>query len=286
MVDEEFSVFFEERRKVIEELFRSSRAARWSVSLEEFARGLSRAVQRSAESNPAAERGLLAAIRAEDFALALGCLAGNTAAWDHFSATYRPALYESAYVIVHDQARGRELADSLFAELYGLDALAPNRASRLAYFHGRSSLKTWLRAVLFQKFVDEYRRQSRFEPLPEAPQEPPSARQSVSEEDDRRYATCLGRAVEAVLAALPSEEKLLLGYYYVQGMTLKQIAALSGESEATFSRRLEGLRKRLRKRIEGHLRRVEKLSAFEVDRCLDFASRGALINLDKVLKTE
>ena len=78
----------------------------------------------------------------------------------------------------------------------------------------------------------------------------------------------------------------MLGYYYVQGMTLKQIAALSGESEATFSRRLEGLRKRLRKRIEGHLRRVEKLSAFEVDRCLDFASRGALINLDKVLKTE
>ena len=41
-----------------------------------------------------------------------------------------------------------ELADSLFAELYGLSA--EKRGSLLRYFHGRSSLKTWLRAVLAQ----------------------------------------------------------------------------------------------------------------------------------------
>jgi len=286
MVEQEVAVFFEEHRQIIEALFRSSQAARWSVEIENFVRALWRAVQKSAVSSPAAERELLASIRAPDLALALACLAGNSAAWDHFSATYRPALYAAAYVFVHDEARARELADSLFAELYGLDAAAPNRASRLAYFHGRSSLKTWLSAVLYQKFVDEYRRESRLEPLPEAPREPPAALRSVSEEDDRRYAACLGGAVEAVLAELPASEKLLLGYYYVQQMTLKQIGGLSGESEATLSRRLESLRKKLRKRIESHLRRVEKLTALEVDRCLDFASRGVLVNLDKVLKTE
>ncbi len=286
MAEPDPSTFLAEHRRVIEELYQSSQAARWAVSLEDFAQALSRAVQKSAGGGPAATQELLISIRGADFALALGCLRGNTAAWDHFSATYRSSLYESAYAIVHEQAKGRELADSLFAELYGLDASAPNRASRLAYFHGRSSLKTWLRAVLYQKFVDEYRRESRFEPLPEAPGDLPAACHSASEADDRRYAACLGGAVDAVLAALPTEEKLLLGYYYVQGMTLKQIARLSSESEATLSRRLEGVRKKLRKRIEDHLRRVEKLSAFEVDRCLDFASRGALVDLEKALKAE
>ena len=286
MAEPDLSDFLREHRRVIEGLYDTSRAARWAVSLEEFARGLSRAVQKSAEASAAATRESLASIRAEDFALALGCINGNGAAWDYFSAAYRSSLYASAYAIVREESKGRELADSLFAELYGLDESAPNRASRLAYFHGRSSLKTWLRAVLYQKFVNEYRRESRFEPLPEAPNDPPAASQSASESDDRRYAVCLGGAVEAVLAGLPAEEKLLLGYYYVQGMTLKQIARLSGESEATLSRRLEGLRKRLRKRIEGHLRRVEKLSSFELDRCLDFASRGALVDLEKALKTE
>jgi RNA polymerase sigma-70 factor, ECF subfamily len=284
--DVEMARFYEEHRESIENLFRSSQAAEWPVEIEDFVRALWRSVQKSATSSPAAAREMLASIRAPDLALALACLAGNTAAWDHFAAAYRPALYEAARVFVHDEAKARELADSLFAELYGLDAAAPNRASRLAYFHGRSSLKTWLRAVLYQKFVDEYRRESRLDPLPEAPHEPPAAPQSVSEEDDRRYAACLGGAVEAVLQELPAGEKLLLGYYYVQQMTLKQIGSLSGESEATLSRRLESLRKKLRKRIENHLRRVEKLTALEVDRCLDFASRGVLVNLDKVLKTE
>jgi len=286
MVEEELAVFAREHSEIIGGLFRSSQAAQWSVRIEDFVRALWRAVQKSAVSGPAAERELLASIRAPDLALALACLAGNCAAWDHFSATYRPALYAAAYVFVHDEAKARDLADSLFAELYGLDAAAANRASRLAYFHGRSSLKTWLSAVLYRKFVDEYRRESLLEPLPEAPHEPPAAPQSASEEDDRRYAACLGGAVEAVLAELPTGEKLLLGYYYVQQMTLKQIGSLSGESEATLSRRLESLRKKLRKRIESHLRRVEKLSALEVDRCLDFASRGVLVDLDKVLKTE
>lgn len=286
MTEPDSSAFLAEYRRVIEELFQSSQAARWAVSLDEFSRALSQAIRKSAEASPAAVGESLASLRAEDFALALGCMNGNNAAWDHFSATYRSSLYESAYAIVHNESRGRELADSLYAELYGLDASAPNRASRLAYFHGRSSLKTWLRAVLYQKFVNDYRRESRFEPLPETPNDPPAARQSASEADDRRYAACLGGAVEAALAGLPAEEKLLLGYYYVQGMTLKQIGRLTCKSEATLSRRLEGLRKKLRKRVEGHLRRVEKLSAFEMDRCLDFASRGALVDLGKVLKTE
>jgi RNA polymerase sigma-70 factor len=281
-----FDEFFSHHRRQIEELFESSEAARWSVSVNDFARAVWRGVEAPAAQERSDIPALLAAIRAKDLALALGCASGNEPAWDAFCAQFRPALYESARALAHDESRARELADSLLAELYGLEKTEISRNSRFAYFHGRSSLKTWLRAVLYQKFVNEYRRESRLAPLDEGTAEPPARQGSVSAEDDRRYADCLGEAVEAALADLRPPDKLLLSYYYVQELTLKEIGRLTGEHEATISRHLEAMRKRLRVRIENHLRKVTKLSAIEVEQCLDFASRGVSVKLEKALKTE
>jgi RNA polymerase sigma-70 factor len=279
-----FEEFFAANRLQIEMLYQSSGAARWSITAHDFSVGLWKGIASAAAAQPGEIPRLLSTLHAEDLALALGCARGDERAWDTFCSQYRSALYEATYAITHRDVEGRELADSLLAELYGLDTSAPGRNSRFAYFHGRSSLKTWLRAVLYQRFVDEYRHQSRLSPLPEDPPEVAGTDSSVSESDDHRYAQCLGGAVEAALAELPVAEKLLLSYYYVQEMTLKQIGRLSGEHEATISRHIETLRKKLRKRIEGYLRNVRKLSAFEVDRCLDFASRGVLMDMERVLR--
>ncbi len=278
--------FFAAHRKLLEELYQASGAARWSVPREDFAHAAWQGISPAGETDVGQVPALLKALRSEDLALALGCARGNERAWDAFCSHYRPALYEAARAIVREESRARELADSLLAELYGLDASRPGRGSRFAYFHGRSTLKTWLRAVLYQKFVDEHRRQSRLESLTETIAEPIAAEGSASEQEDQRYAQCLGDAVASALAALPAEEKLLLSNYYVQSLTLKQIGRLAGEHEATVSRRLDTLRKKLRKRIEGHLRNVKKLSAYEVDRCLDFASRGVMVKLEKALKAD
>jgi RNA polymerase sigma-70 factor len=283
MAEPSFESFFVEHQRRFVELHHASDSARWSVALEDFAQAVWQGVSKSTGDDPAK---LLDSIRARDLALALGCARGNEPAWDTFCAEFRPVLYESARALTHDEATARELADSLLADLYGLEESEGGRKSRLNYFHGRSSLKTWLRAVLYQKFVDEYRRQSRLEPLPEEAAEPAARHASVSAEDDRRYAECLGEAVEAALGELQSPDRLLLSWYYVQELTLKQIGVLTGEHEATISRRLEAVRKKLRVRIENHLRRVKKLTAIEVEKCLDFASRGVMVKLEKALKTE
>jgi RNA polymerase sigma factor (sigma-70 family) len=281
-----FDEFFANHRRQVEEIFHSCGAARWSVPLEEFAHTIWSGIERAATSDPSRIPELIGTIRSKDLALAQGCARGDEPAWDTFCAEYRPVLYESARSLTHDEAQARELADSLLADLYGLDKAETGRHSRFTYFHGRSSLKTWLRAVLYQKFVDEYRRQNRLEPLPDDSASSPAAQGSVSAEDDRRYAECLGEAVETALGELRVEDKLLLSFYYVQALTLKHIGRMRGEHEATISRHLEALRKKLRRRIEDHLRRVRKLTAWEVDQCLDFASRGALVKLEKALKTE
>jgi RNA polymerase sigma-70 factor len=286
MANPPFDKFFAEHRQRLEALHGASGAARWSVPLEDFAQAAWLAVAKPAASEPKQVPQLLQNLRSEDLALALGCAQGNERAWDTFCAEYRAVLYEAAYAFAGEESQARELADSLLPELYGVDSPEGPRRSKFAYFYGRSSLKTWLHSVLHHKFVNEYRRQSKLEPLPEEPSEVAGGERALSEPEEARYAKCLREAVEAVLGELAPGEKLLLGYYYLQGLTLKQIGRLTGEHEATISRHLASVTQKLRKRIEGYLRRVEKLSAFEVERCLDFASRGVSVNLERVLKPE
>jgi RNA polymerase sigma-70 factor len=279
-----FEEFLAKNRQQVADLHQTSGASRWSVSVEEFAQAAWKGIASAAQAEPGEIPRLLSGLRSEDLALALGCVRGDERAWDTFCSQFRSSLYDSAYAVAHEESQARDLADSLLAELYGLDASVPGRSSRFTYFHGRSSLKTWLRAVLYQRFVDEYRRHSRMVPLPDDPPEVAATGSSVAEQDDRRYAECLGGAVEAALGELPADEKLLLSYYYVQQLTLKQIGRLSGEHEATISRHIESIRKKLRKRIETYLRTVAKLSALELDRCLDFGSRGVIMNMERVLR--
>src|SRR5579883_501450 len=107
----------------------------------------------------------LASVHAGDLALACALIAGDAAAWDEFVARYRPILYASARAIAGDELRARELADSLWAELYGIRGQTGARRPLLTYFHGRSSLATWLHAVLARRHIDALRAGRRESPL-------------------------------------------------------------------------------------------------------------------------
>ena len=103
---------------------------------------------------------------------------------------YRPILYRSADAI--DPGGGaRELADSIYADLFGLQERDGERRSLFRYFHGRSSLATWLRAVLAQRQVDRVRSTRRLTPLDSAANEesPPPALVSApaADPDTRRF---------------------------------------------------------------------------------------------------
>src|SRR6516164_8346041 len=102
----------------------------------------------------------------EDLELARLCAEGDERAWERFVREYRPILYRAADAL--DSTQGaREIADSLYAELYGIKTAAGERQSLFRYYQGRSSLATWLRAVLAQRYVDLVRVQRRLESLPD-----------------------------------------------------------------------------------------------------------------------
>jgi DNA-directed RNA polymerase specialized sigma24 family protein len=102
-----------------------------------------------------------------DLELAQRCAAGDPAAWDRFVLEYRPVLYRVADALDRHGA-AREVADSLYAELFGVRRSGDDKGepqSLFRYFQGRSSLATWLRAVLAQRYVDRLRSSRRLEQL-------------------------------------------------------------------------------------------------------------------------
>jgi len=297
-------------------------AARWNVSLEDFAEALHRSASHRFGPSPPGGNALAeycSGLHLADLALACALRHGRDPAWEEFLAGYRPILYAAARAIVGSagEARARELADSLYAELYGLNRVdSPGKGLRgagrrplLDYFHGRSKLSTWLRAVLAQRHVDALRATQRIDSLdvpgkgtrnndgaPEpGPRRgaPPRTALPSPDPDRARLLPRLRQAVAAALASASSADRLLLSLYYVQGMKLARVARLQGVHEATISRSLDRIREDLRGSVEHSLiagRAAENgdaaqpaLSPAEVELCFSYATEDWAFDLGGAL---
>ena len=103
-----------------------------------------------------------ASLNSEDLCLAVACAKGDDAAWENFFKDYRGYLTNIARTMTQDASAAEQLADSTFAELYGLRESDGVRVSKFAFYSGRGSLRGWLRAVVYQLSADSHRQTSRF----------------------------------------------------------------------------------------------------------------------------
>jgi RNA polymerase sigma-70 factor (ECF subfamily) len=265
-------------------LGKSFSAPEWNLTERQFQAWLARSVSgKFREESPDSSllKSYLNGLHLGDLALAAACSAGNPAAWDTFVLQYRPELYRAGRAIAGD-SQGRELADSLYAELFGLRESEGERKSLFEYFHGRSKLGTWLRASLAQRHVDNIRRSARTESLDEPVQsnedgtrprrEIASPVADVKNDPERdTFLAILQATMKSVLSALETRDRLRLAYYYVDELTLAQIGKLMGEHEATVSRKIERTRRDVRKRVEASLRQEKKMSEAQLAQCLEYA---------------
>ena len=266
------------------------------VSREPFVRALGRSVaSRFRDASPSGEKvaAYLDSLNVEDLALAVACREASETAWEHFISRFRPDLYAAARAICrHDEAAARDLADSLYGELFGAGragAQSGERKSLFDYFHGRSKLSTWLRAILSQRHVDAIRASRRTDSLDdESPEQEAVLAESrhaapESDPDRARYLSLLQVALTAALGALVPRDRLRLAYYYVQDLTLAQIGRLLGEHEATASRHLDRTRKDLRKQVENALRAEKRLSDAQIRLCYEYAVEEWPFDLTRAL---
>src|ERR1700685_2749685 len=70
---------------------------------------------------PRQQADYLRGLRLDDLVLARACAAGNERAWEHFIARHRQPLIRAAIAITKSETLGRDLADQLYAGLFGLN---------------------------------------------------------------------------------------------------------------------------------------------------------------------
>lgn len=294
------------------ELHARAGAGRWGLPQKAFAEALRRSAEkRFAGTRPdaapdAAEVGAyLKSLHLEDLALACACSQALEEAWEFFIAHFRQDLRAAASAMLRASgqaggARADELADSLYADLYGVRSGADGRRKSLfEYFHGRSKLATWLRAVLAQRQVDLSRTGSRTVSLEEktedeAPRELASRADPTPADPDReKYLARFESALTAALGALAPRERLILACYYVDQLTLAEIGRMLREHESTVSRQLERLRRALHESVTAALQRASPaangrpgeppLDAAQVDVAFEYALQDWPFDLSRAL---
>jgi RNA polymerase sigma-70 factor len=280
----------------VERLFTVAAApADWGLGLAAFREALERSAAsrfRGSAGQPS-RRDIIAyleSLNLPDLALACACGAGNSRAWEEFVSRYRAELYRAGRAIAGDSG-GRELADSLYAELYGLESREGQRRTLFDYFHGRSKLGTWLRAILSQRYINEIRRTRRTESLdapvsdddPRPAIDPAAPLSETADPERRRYLALLQAALSEALVALGPRERLRLAYYYIEDLTLAQIGRLLGEHEATVSRKLDRARRDLHQQVDAALRGKRRLSEAQVQLCYEYAREEWPFDLTRAL---
>ncbi len=285
--------------ELILRLHGEAKAAQWGLGVEAFSNALERAVRK--RMNPSGltigeREEFLSTLHLEDLALAQACVAGLETAWEFFVEMYRPYLRSAAAAILRASAasaEARELADSLFAELYGLADGKTGERSLFRYFHGRSSLKTWLRAVLAQRHIDAVRVARRFESLDE-----PDGEGRVREPADKmvlrvgdphrdRYTRLFRAALGAALDGIEPRDRERLRLYYVEERTLAEIGKKLGEHESSVSRNLERIRREMKVNVEERLKKKAPgpaLGEEQIALCFEYAAEDVPIDLGKLLK--
>lgn len=277
-----------ELHTLLEGIYAKSPALAYGVTFEQFAVILeeigTKYISADAREKPGALGDFFNSLRIDDLVLARACAAGNDRAWEAFLSRFREKLYDVAAYITKESSR--ELADSIYADLYGTALRDGQRISKLTSYTGRGSLEGWLRTIIAQEYVNQYRKRRRlvsFEEEVEAgtpfPAPPPIAETEITLD------VRLEAATDEALTALSPEDRFVLASYYLDDKTLAEIARLLSVHESTVSRKVDKLIKSLRKQILAGLVR-RGMSRRQAEESLEVDIRDLRLNIRKNLTQE
>ena len=227
------------------------------------------------------------AMQADDLCLIIACEQNDDSAWSDLVERFTPTVRSGARSATANEDAAEDLAQSIWAELYGLRGDKDGkRSSKLAYYSGRGSLAGWLRAVVAQLAVDSYRKQSRLvqteedTDLDRLAHEMPlmsagsatSASSLLNPEQviaNRLAGSDLQDALNRAVKELEPEDRLLVRLYYFDGLKLREAGAVLGVHEATASRRLTRIHGDLKKRVSQILTEELGWTESETERSFD-----------------
>jgi RNA polymerase sigma-70 factor len=192
------------------------------------------------EPSLAETKEFLTQIQADDLFMALACASGSERAWWEFDTQHRSYLERVARHLAKTEIDAQEVVDTVYVELYGTRVVDGERVSKFATYSGRGSLRGWLRTVIWHSLVDLHRASHDEVSLDEMTEtvgegaahasfaEAPAGGedQMIAHITKERFRKATLKSIENAFAGLDEHEKLLLLYYHVENMKLREIARL------------------------------------------------------------
>jgi RNA polymerase sigma-70 factor len=239
------------------------------LQVEQFSAHVSSVIERNVMSaDPQAALDFLEGLHKEDLYLARACVEGSNAAWGRFNSIYKKYLTDLAVFVSPNRDSALELADSLPGYIYGPDR---SGSSRLASYDGRSSLATWLRAVVSHRAYNERElKWNRHEAIESVGQITDNAAWAGIEGSLRtsRYQQRIKDALTCACKSLSDRERLLLLLRYDRELQLGRIARLLRVHPSTITRQLERIYEKLRENVRETLASKHNLRRQAIDECV------------------
>lgn len=329
----QYEDLFSECESVMDEIYVrcSENAPNFGISIENFRDSLCKTVRKYVQNNPSEKttaeevKEFLRQIQAGDLFLALACASGSERAWWEFDQHHRAYLERVARHLARTDIDAQEVVDSVYVELYGTRVVDGERVSKFATYSGRGSLRGWLRTVIWHSLVDLHRASHDEVSLDEMTETVGEGYAHASftaemklggegEMIDRitreRYRRATLSAIENAFANLDDHEKLLLLYYHVESLKLREIARMvenpvsplrgwfqrksanretnpeSRIHESTIMRWLEKSYSKVLKMFRAELQTAHQLGEEELEICMELATQDlASPNLYRNLTT-
>ncbi len=192
-------------------------------------------------------RHFIGELQAEDLYLALACTRGDESAWWEFDRQHRSFIERWTRKLMRIDTGADEVIDAVYVELFGTKVVGGVRQSKLRTYSGRGSLRGWLRTIVLHAVIDMCRApkvEVAMEDCAPSEDELPvwqPADRSVEETMltnvvRERYRAAAMAALDQALAALDDHETLLLLYYHVEGLKLREIARIVEEPRSPIRR--------------------------------------------------
>ena len=247
-------------------------------------------------------------LQCDDLFLALACANGNERAWWEFDQQHRSYLERVARHLAKTETDAQDVIDQVYVDLYGTKIVDGERVSKFATYSGRGSLRGWLRTVIWHSLVDLHRASHDEVSLDEMTENlgegmahasfldpaPGGEHEMIDHLARERYRRATVESLEAAFSSLEDHEKLLLLYYHVENLKLREIAKLveneasplrgwfqrrkqqgsekSRTHESTVMRWLEKSYAKVLAGFKAELTRSHDLSGKELDICMQLAT--------------
>lgn len=208
---------------------------------------------------------------AEDLLLACACLHGVRGAAELFAATFGPVIEQAAAGIDGRREVTAEVRQALLVKLFVPSE--PGGVAKIADYTGRGPLRVWLRMagrrLALNALRDRAPAQSITESLAGALHLPRDVEMSLIR---GRYEEDFRAALAQALVGLDDDERLVLRFHYVEGLSSSELAVVLRTSRASAHRRLAAARDRLQVALREALCRRLALGEESLDELLGLLS--------------